>query len=77
METPTVAYAPNSSSEYAAFLEVLAGALKGAPVGDSVVLLGDLKAYDWVPWDVLREVLQEYRVRGSLLRAIQSLYSQS
>ena len=28
-------------SEYAAFLEILAGALHGAPVGDSVVLLGD------------------------------------
>ena len=35
------------------------------------------KAYDQVPWDVLWEVLREYGVRGSLLRAIQSLYSQS
>ena len=33
------------------------------------------KAYDWVPWEILWEVLQEYRVRGSLLRAIQSLYT--
>ena len=31
------------------------------------------KAYDRVPWGVLRE----YGMRGSLLRAIQSLYSQS
>ena len=35
------------------------------------------KAYDRVPWDILWEVLREYRVRGSLLRAIQSLYTQS
>lgn len=39
------------------------------------------KAYDRVPreilWEVLREVLGEYGVRGSLLRAIQSLYVQS
>ena len=35
------------------------------------------KAYDRVPQDVLWEVLREYGVRGSLLRAIQSLYSQS
>ena len=35
------------------------------------------KAYDRVPRDVLWEVLREYGVGGSLLRAIQSLYSQS
>ncbi|KAK5878883.1 hypothetical protein CesoFtcFv8_024252 [Champsocephalus esox] len=35
------------------------------------------KAYDRVPREVLWEVLREYGVRGSLLRAIQSLYSQS
>ncbi|KAK5906143.1 hypothetical protein CgunFtcFv8_002034 [Champsocephalus gunnari] len=35
------------------------------------------KAYDQVPRELLWEVLREYRVRGSLLRAIQSLYSQS
>ena len=39
--TIVCAYVPNSCMEYAAFLEVLAGALHGAPVGDSVVLLGD------------------------------------
>ena len=38
-ETLTIAsaYSPNGSSEYAAFLEVLAWALQGALVGDSVV----------------------------------------
>ena len=35
------------------------------------------KAYDRVPHDILWEMLQEYGVKGSLLRAIQSLYSQS
>ena len=35
------------------------------------------KAYDRVPRELLWEVLQEYGVRGSLLRAIQSLYYQS
>lgn len=35
------------------------------------------KAYDQVPYEILWEVLQEYGVRGSLLRAIQSLYAQS
>ncbi|KAK5900173.1 hypothetical protein CesoFtcFv8_009573 [Champsocephalus esox] len=35
------------------------------------------KAYDRVPRELLWEVLREYGVRGSRLRAIQSLYSQS
>ena len=35
------------------------------------------KAYDQVPWEILWEVRREYRVSGSLLRAIQSLYTQS
>ena len=35
------------------------------------------KAYDRVPQEILWEVLREYRVRASLLRAIQSLYTQS
>ena len=34
-----------SSSQLAAFLEVLTGALQGAPVGDSVVLLRDFNVY--------------------------------
>ena len=44
--TVVSAYAPNGSVEYAAFLEVLAGALQWAPVGDSVVLLGT-STRDW------------------------------
>ena len=35
------------------------------------------KAYDRVPREILWEVLGEYGVRGSLLRAIQSLYDQN
>uniref|UniRef100_A0A8D3C086 Reverse transcriptase domain-containing protein n=1 Tax=Scophthalmus maximus TaxID=52904 RepID=A0A8D3C086_SCOMX len=35
------------------------------------------KAYDRVPREILWEVLREYGVRGSLLGAIQSLYTQS
>ena len=44
--TVVCAYTPNRISVYVAFLEVLAGVLAGvlhgAPVGDSVVLLGDV-----------------------------------
>ena len=43
--TVVCAYAPNRSSEYSAFLETLNGVLYGAPVGDSVVLLGDFNVH--------------------------------
>ena len=61
-------------------LFTLAGVLEGAweynlPVHMCFVDLE--KAYDRVPRDVLWEELREYGVRGSLLRTIQSLYSQS
>ncbi len=35
------------------------------------------QADDWVPREILWEVLRKYGVRGSLLKAIQSLYAQS
>ncbi|XP_074472542.1 trace amine-associated receptor 1-like [Sebastes fasciatus] len=39
------AYAPNSSSEYPAFLKTLNGVLHGDPVGNSIVLLGDFNVH--------------------------------
>ena len=43
--TVVCAYVLNSSSEYMAFLEVLARALHGDPVRDFVVLLGDFNTH--------------------------------
>ena len=52
--TVVSAYALNGSSEYAVFLEVLAG----APVGDSVVLLGDINAHVGNDGDTWRGVIR-------------------
>ncbi len=35
------------------------------------------KVYDWVPWEIVWEMLWEYGLTGSLLRATQSLCAQS
>ena len=42
--TVVCAYAPNSSSEYSAFLETLERVLNGALEGDSLIFLGDFWA---------------------------------
>ena len=54
--TVVCAYAPNSSSEYAAFLEVLAWALQGAPVGDFNTL-GDFNVHVSNDGDTRRDVI--------------------
>ncbi|KAK3517263.1 hypothetical protein QTP70_001755 [Hemibagrus guttatus] len=43
--TVVLAYGPNASVEYPTFLETLQGVLEGAPIGDSIVLMGDLNAH--------------------------------
>ena len=55
--TVVCAYARKSSSEYAVFLEVLAGALQGAPVGDSMVLLGDFNVHVGNDRDTWRDMI--------------------
>ena len=43
--TVVLAYGPNRSIEYPAFLEALGGVLESNPTGDSVVLLGDFNTH--------------------------------
>ena len=48
---------------FRAFLETLNGVLYGAPVGDSVVLLGDFNAYVGNDGDTCRSVVGRKRLR--------------
>ncbi|KAK3552129.1 hypothetical protein QTP86_001507 [Hemibagrus guttatus] len=55
--TVVSASGPNGSVEYPTFLETLRGVLKGAPTGDSIVLLGDFNAHVGYDRDTWRGVI--------------------
>ena len=80
--TVVCVYAQNSSSEYSAFLETLNGVMNGAPVRDSVVLLGDFNAYvsnDGDTWRrmVGRNGLPDLNQSGCLLLDICAIHGLS
>ncbi len=65
---------PGTTDQLFTLTRILEGALEF--VQTLYICLVDLeKTNDRAPWGILWEVLQEYRVRGSPLRAIQSMYT--